>query len=126
MMNLLNPATLQQQLDIYAIKTRVENYLLQHESLDFGSKFVAILTDIAPDISSSVHLDIGKHGVCFDTTTQTGLNSYLRMFYLSLPFDTTAIRNYIVDVAYHDWVRYFVNILLFSFIEYYRGYHNGH
>lgn len=123
-MNLLNPATLQQQLDIYALKTRVENYLHQHEGVSFDSKFLAIITDIAPDIASSVQLDIGTKGYCFDTTTQEGLNSYLRMFYLSLPIDTSAIRNYIIETAYHDWVRYFVNILLFSYIEFYRGYRN--
>lgn len=125
-MNLLNPTTLQQQLDIYALKTRVENYLHQHEGVSFDSKFLTIITDVAPDIASSVQLDLGSKGYCFNTTTQDGLNSYLRMFYLSLPFDTSGIREYIVDTDYQVWARYFVNILLFSYIEFYRGYRNEH
>ena len=126
MMNLLNPTTLQQQLDIYAIKTRVEQYLYQHEGVSFINKFIAILSDLDPDIAASVQTDVCSKATCFDTNTQGGLNSYLRMFYLSLPFDTSAIREYLVETDYQNWVRYFVNVLLFSFIEYYRGYHNGH
>lgn len=126
MMNLLNPTTLQQQLDIYSIKTRVEAFLHQHETGSYVDNFLRVITEIAPDIAVSVQSDIYNRAGCFDLQTQQGLNSYLRMFYLSLPLDTTPIREYIVDTNYGDWVRYFVNILLLSYIEFYRGYHNEH
>lgn len=123
-MNLLNPATLQQQLEIYTLKTRVENYLFQHEGESFYSKFISVIGDIAPDIVGKVVTDVADKAAFVDINTQEGLNSYLRMFYLSLPFDTSAIREYIVETNYQVWVRYFVNILLFSYIEFYRGYRN--
>lgn len=126
MMNLLNPTTLQQQLDIYSIKTRVEAFLHQHEAGSYVDNFLRVITEVAPDIAVSVQTDIYNRAGCFDLQSQHGLNSYLRMFYLSLPLDTTPIREYIVDTNYGDWVRYFVNILLLSYIEFYRGYHNEH
>lgn len=121
MMNLLSPTTLQQQLNLYTIKTRAETYLYTRESCNFLETFLALIQEVAPDILEKVQYDITMKSGCLDLSTQAGLNSYLRMFYLSLPFDTHLIREYIIDGYYDVWVRYFVNILLFSFIEYNRG-----
>lgn len=120
-MNLLSPTTLQQQLELYSIKTRVESYLYTRELNNFKETFLTIINDVAPDIMERVQHDLNTKVGCIDVTTQSGLNTYLRMFYLSLPFDTQAIREYLIDGYYDVWVRYFVNILLFSFIEYNRG-----
>lgn len=121
-MNLLNPETLQQQLEIYNLKTTVDAFLTSNEGASYQDLFIGSLQLVAPDIEPSVKQDILIKGSCFDLNTMAGLNAYLRLFYLSLPFDTTMIRNYIVDVDYYNWSRYFVNIILTSYIQFYRGY----
>ena len=123
MMILLNPTTLQQQLDIYSLKRDAEKFLHLNPDMSYVDNFMALINTYAPDISQSVANDIVNKAGCFDINTQAGLNSYLRMFYLSLPFDTVHIREYILETEYTVWVHYFVNILLLSYIEYFRGYH---
>lgn len=125
-MNLLNPATLQQQLELYTLKTSAENFLCQHSDFSYRDNFLQLVNNIAPEISGAVAHDMATNAAFVDTNTQVGLNTYLRMFYLSLPFDTSEIREYIMETDYQFWVRYFVNILLFSYIEFYRGYRNEH
>lgn len=123
MMILLNPTTLQQQLDIYSIKRDAEQFLHLNPGVSYVDNFMALINSYAPDISQSVANDIVNKASCFDINTQAGLNAYLRMFYLSLPFETVQIREYILETEYTVWVHYFVNILLLSYIEYFRGYH---
>lgn len=120
-MNLLNPTNPREQIDLSNLKSQVELYWSTRESSSYKESLLYVLNFVAPDIIEKVQYDLNTRYLSIDLNTQVGFNSYLRMFFLSQPTDTHPVREFIIDGFFTHWVHYFVNVILFHLVEFYRG-----
>ena len=117
----LEPTLLQQQLSLNMMLSNIRDYWIANINLGMKELFVNTVAQVAPDLFYKIQTDLTNYSYT-DLNSIEGLNTFLRMNLLSFPAETSSLRTYLINVDYETWLHYFVNVLLFPFIELYRNY----
>ena len=101
--------------------SNIRDYWIANINLGMKELFVNTVAQVAPDLFYKIQTDLTNYSYT-DLNSIEGLNTFLRMKLLSFPAETSSLRTYLINVDYETWLHYFVNVLLFPFIELYRNY----